>query len=411
MGEIITPLSTVEAARLLNLDPSTLRKHVLELGGFKQFGRWFFHPQKIAEWQRGCISEAAQGGSQVALQREIKGVMIRSRYVYLTKRAAEIAEAEAVADYQRTGRLPTDLPTETPTDSCPAVLDLLNERVTWVELHRSKAYAKDHKYCFRRVLKRTPEWADMPVTDITVEMVEAWAESWATDLLDRGCSRKQINSALTMLEATWNRPWGLKRKEREFPNNPFALVERYSIEKKAKYLPTDAQAAKVLMATPPKGRLALELMIGSGARPSEAVVLQWVDVQVGREPFSVVLYTLKKRGGSLTPRRIPITLELAGRLRSWRKQNPETHYVFQQTKAGKDEGPLPNTYSWARRIQEKACDAAGVTRFTLHSWRHLYASRLARAGKSLPTIQALLGHENATTTNKYLHEILGLPPG
>ncbi len=355
-------------------------------------------------------SRRLRGGVKWRFQRVVKGTELRSLYIYPTKRAAEIAEAEAVAEYLKTGRLPTD-PPGTPTDSCPTVLELLNERVTWVELHRSKAYARDHKYCFRRVLKRVPDWAKLAVTAVTVEMVEDWAEEWAADLLERGLSRKQVNSALTMLEATWNKPWGLKRKERDFPRNPFALVERYSLEKKAKFLPTDAQAAKVLMAAPPKGRLALEIMIGTGARPSEAVQLQWADIQAEQEPCSLVLYTRKKSGGSLTPRRVPISPDLAGRLRSWRKQNPETHYVFQRDSGDGEGQPLPNTYSWLRRIQERACDSSGISRFSLHSWRHLFASRLAREGKSLPTIQNLLGHESATTTDKYLHEILGLPSG
>ncbi|MBU1741625.1 MAG: site-specific integrase, partial [Proteobacteria bacterium] len=295
----------------------------------------------------------------------VKGTELRSLYIYPTKKAAEIAEAEAVAEYLRTGRLPTD-PPETHTDSCPTVLELLNERISWVELHRTRVYASDHKYCFRRVLERAPEWAKLSATAITVEMVEAWAEDWAADLLEQGKTRHQVNAALTLLEATWNKPWGAKRKEREFPRNPFALVERYSVEKKAKYLPTDAQVAKVLMAAPPKGRLLMELMLGTGARPSEAVELQWFDVQADQEPYSVVLYTRKKRGGTRTPRRVTITPELAAGLRSWRKGNPDSHYVFQQPlQSDGEQKPLSHTYSWARRVQEKACRAAGVSHFSL----------------------------------------------
>ncbi|MBU0514296.1 MAG: site-specific integrase, partial [Proteobacteria bacterium] len=325
-----------------------------------------------------------------------------------TKKAAEIAEAEAIAEYLRSGRLPID-PPEIPTDSCPTVLELLNDRVTWVELHRSLRYAQDHRWVFRQVLARVPEWAELPVTSITVNMVEAWAEEWAADLLDQGLTRNEINKALTLLQAAWNRPWGTKRQERDFPENPFARVERYSVERGAKFLPTDAQVAAMLVAAGPKHRDLFEVYAGTGARPREGLVVQWVDIQAEAEPYFLDLYTRKKRGGVRTPRRVPISPELAGRLRSRRRRHPNTHFVFEWIDA-----PVPPralSYDWAHDAQVKACAAAAVPYFTLHCWRHYYASKLYRDGVDRARIQALLGHENASTTDKYLHELIGLPAG
>jgi integrase len=246
----------------------------------------------------------------------------------------------------------------------------------------------------------------MLATDITVQMVEDWAQAWAADLMERGKSKHLVNHALRLLQATWNKPWGSARRPPELPLNPFAQVDRFSVEKVAKYLPTDSQVAAILMAAHPEERLILELMAGTGARPMEGVALSWEDVRAEAEPFSVLLWTRKKKGGHRTSRRVPMTLELATRFRSWRKRHPESVFVFQRTDG---EGPQHRTYWWLRQLQERLCLAAEVPYFPPHSWRHLYASRLARAGESLPNIQALLGHENATTTNRYLHEIVGLP--
>jgi integrase len=47
--------------------------------------------------------------------------------------------------------------------------------------------------------------------------------------------------------------------------------------------------------------------------------------------------------------------------------------------------------------------AAQLTGVRLHDLRHTYASILASAGQSLPIIGALLGHTQASTTQRYSH--------
>ncbi|MBU0513874.1 MAG: site-specific integrase [Proteobacteria bacterium] len=356
----------------------------------------------------GVYKKRLKAGDRWLYKKTVRGQKIESPAVYLSKRAAEEAEARAVAEYLATGQLPQHLMTPM-ASTVPSVKDLLVERTRWVEVHRSERYARDHIAVFRQVLKQVPEWAELPVTDITINMAEAWGEDWAAELLERGKTRNEVNKALRLLQAAWNRPWGTKRKGRDFPVNPFAHVERFSVEKRAKYLPTDEQEAKVKIASEPEFQLAVEVLVGTGARPGEAVELQWVDVRTNMQPYSVALYTRKKRGGSRTPRRVPISEDLAAQLRSWRKQHPETHFVFQQSDSGPDGQPRHRTYWWLRQAQRRACQRSGVISFSPHSWRHLYASRLYQAGVSRSEIQRLLGHENASTTDKYLHEILGLP--
>lgn len=51
------------------------------------------------------------------------------------------------------------------------------------------------------------------------------------------------------------------------------------------------------------------------------------------------------------------------------------------------------------------CRNVGVPRFTYHHLRHYTASALAEAGMPLTAIQAILGHEQATTTNIYLQDL------
>ena len=51
------------------------------------------------------------------------------------------------------------------------------------------------------------------------------------------------------------------------------------------------------------------------------------------------------------------------------------------------------------------CKKAGVKYFRYHPLRHLGASILDHANVNIGSIQRILGHENRTTTEIYLHSI------
>jgi integrase len=51
------------------------------------------------------------------------------------------------------------------------------------------------------------------------------------------------------------------------------------------------------------------------------------------------------------------------------------------------------------------CQKAGVPYFRFHALRHFGASTLDNANVNIGAIQRLLGHENRSTTEIYLHSI------
>jgi integrase len=58
-----------------------------------------------------------------------------------------------------------------------------------------------------------------------------------------------------------------------------------------------------------------------------------------------------------------------------------------------------------KKIMKTLCAKAGVSYFRYHALRHSGASVLDSKGVPTGTIQRLLGHENRTTTEIYLHSL------
>ena len=122
------------------------------------------------------------------------------------------------------------------------------------------------------------------------------------------------------------------------------------------------------------------------------------------------LSTRKRTGGNLEYDWLPMTIELRNTLLWWLENRPikECPYVFMSL----DKKPVALEYYGKRFINRahfmrRICNKAKVKPFGFHAIRHLTASQLYSEGHSVGTIQALLRHQNAGTTERYL-KTLGL---
>jgi integrase/recombinase XerD len=175
------------------------------------------------------------------------------------------------------------------------------------------------------------------------------------------------------------------------------VVPHVPYGKKPKTVPTVLsrdEVRRLLEAVPAgRSRLLLQLAYGCGLRVSEVVRLKVRDIDGSRGVLVV------RQGKGRKDRLVPLSPRLLEELRAyWRRARP-TDWLF----------PGPGARGHAsighlQRVCHRAVRAAGLTKSaSMHTLRHSYATHLLEAGTDLPTLQRLLGHNQLSTTLRYLH--------
>jgi len=277
-----------------------------------------------------------------------------------------------------------------PTDM--GFLELVNERLDYVKTHNSPRHYEEYCYVARRW---TARWGDRRCSQISRDMIEDFV------LARSKVSAHTANKEIRYLRATFN--FGVKRDL--IAANPTKGVDFLPVEKRVKHVPSPEEIGKVLSMADQDARDYLLTIMDTLARVGEVNRLVWEDVDFGGE--MVMLYTRKKRGGNLTPRSVPMTHRLYQVLsRRYERRDSSKPWVFWHRYWDKDsktwvEGPYGKRYKLLSRL----CRDAEVRPFGFHALRHAGASLLDSQNVPLGTIQRILGHENRTTTEIYLHSI------
>ena len=302
-----------------------------------------------------------------------------------TKRAAKKAEAEKRKEIEN----PHPVQEES-TDT--AFLDLVNLRLDHVKAYNSESHYTSYLYLGRRWVKR---WGKLLCNEISTPMVQK-------HLLERRkVSPYTANQDLKYLRATFN--FGIEQNL--LTTDPTKGIKFFPVEKKVKHVPTVAEIDKVIAAADPDTQDYLWTIRETMGRVSEINRLLWEDVNLsGRY---IVLYTRKKRGGHLTPRKIPMTGKLYDVLKKrYERRDPEKPWVFWHRYWSKKKGEFCiGPYRDRKKFMKTLCEKAGVRYFRFHPIRHAGASIMDGNNVPLGAIQRLLGHENRKTTEIYLHSI------
>ena len=367
-----------ETARFLRKSPSWVYKNWRLLGGRKLRGSLIFPSKENLHEYLFPKGPGLEGG--LPTQRQ-------ETYTNLVQNQSRGQEAEAK---KREELKNPSLVAETPTDM--AFLGLVNQRLDYVQAYKSEKYYSDYKGICKRLVK---EWQKLSCAKITKAMVQKY-------LLNRArISAFTANKELRYIRALFS--FGIKYDL--IQEDPTKGLEFMPVERKIRYVPSKEDVAKVLLAADPDTQDYLVAIKESMGRMSEINRLTWEDVDL--EGKYVVLYTRKKKGGHLTPRKVPMTSTLyTTLLRRYRNRDKDKPWVFWQRYWSRKEGKfVEGPYQDRKKIMGTLCRKVGVRYFRFHALRHFGASVLDRENVSISSIQRILGHENRTTTEIYLHSI------
>jgi integrase len=169
---------------------------------------------------------------------------------------------------------------------------------------------------------------------------------------------------------------------------------------------TRVELQRLLTEIPERWQLLFELLSKTGLRISEALGLEWQDVEFGSRPRLKVrrqyyrgdLRQLKTHAGQ---RVLPLSPGLARVL--WAGRPPSGKGPVFATRSG---GRLADRN--VRRVLDAAGDRAGLEWVHFHTFRHTCASMLFDAGKNIRQVCDFLGHADpAFTLRTYVHLIDG----
>jgi integrase len=179
------------------------------------------------------------------------------------------------------------------------------------------------------------------------------------------------------------------------PACPFVRVAKYKTVQREVYVPPESDFWKVYDVANEKHKLMLLTYLYTAARRDEVKRLTWDDIDL--TDGLIRLWTRKRKGG-WEYNWLPMAQTLRLRLAEWKLQHGQDPHVF-MNQAGTDR------IRSGRYFMPLLTKRADVRHFGVHAIRHLTAVTLYREGETLSTIQQILRHKNAATTEKYLRSL------
>ncbi len=211
------------------------------------------------------------------------------------------------------------------------------------------------------------------------------------DRLHRTVSKRtpyRANRAIALLSKMFNLAvrWEMRA------DNPCRGVERNQEHRRNRYLSMDElQRFTAALADHPSKTAAnaIRFLLLTGARRGEVLGATWDQFDLAAGAWVKPSAHTKQNREHRVPLSAPAIQLLAGM-----QAESSSPFLF----PGRREHLKDIKKSWAQ-----VCKAAKIKGFRLHDLRHTYASVLASSGLSLPVIGALLGHTQASTTQRYSH--------
>ncbi len=247
-------------------------------------------------------------------------------------------------------------------------------------------YKKSVFRSFYKFLKK-----DFQIDDITPQMIAKYLETRPSNN-NYNVHRKELSSLFTYAKDTLE----------VIDRNPVKKLDKLPHTVTRKRVPQESDIVKLLQAADPETdeKDLLIVLLHTLARIDEALRLTWDDINF--EKRVLTKWTRKTRDGSYKAIRISINDELCETLLKIWNNRKQDQWVFYNEKT-------EDRFYHRPKFMKGLCKRAGVVpHFGFHTLRHLMASILADdPNVSIKTIQKVLGHSEARTTEIYIHSIDG----
>ena len=247
-----------------------------------------------------------------------------------------------------------------------------------------------------------PEFADVPLREITPQRVAAWQAA----KVKGGAGRKAITRALRLLGGILG--YAVELEHLQVNAARAVRPVRSPSPKTGRALSArEVEALRAALAEP--WDVLVSMLAYSGMRPGEALALRWGDVG---ETSLRVERAMSLEDGSVqgtktdTARSVRLLAPLAADLAAWRLRcgrPPKTALVL----------PHPSGHVWTKtawgnwrsRDFAGARDAAEIGALRPYDLRHTFASLLLAEGRSVHYVAEQLGHSAVMTLRTYGHVI------
>lgn len=268
--------------------------------------------------------------------------------------------------------------------------DLCQRRLDYLKTASTKTYYRHNKDTLKRALAF---FGDTPASQITRSMVQDFLVERANDLQDNGHDLYGVNKDIRHLKACFN--YGADELEADI-RNPVRKIKFFAVEQAVKYIPPDADIAAVLLKATPFQQAYILTIKNTLARSIEINRLKVEDVDFHNG--QVRLWTKKSKSQNLTSRLVGMNKELKATLKGWfKKRDKRVPWVFYNS--------IGRELEYQRWLPD-LCKQAKVKHFGFHSLRHRGASLLLKEKRmDIHTLMEILGHNNLTTTQKYIQSL------
>jgi site-specific recombinase XerD len=236
--------------------------------------------------------------------------------------------------------------------------------------------------CYVRAVARFAQHFGRSPEHLDAEHVRAYQ----VHLLEQRTSWSRFNQAVCALRFLY-----------KFTLGQPDLVRMIPFGKKPRTLPAVLSPDEVRRlfdaASPPWLRLFLQITYACGLRAGEAVRLRVSDIDSSR----MVVHIRCAKGRK--DRLLPLSATLLNLLRDyWRQYRPH-NWLFPARHQDQH-----RHLGAVQRLFHQLVVACGITKkASMHTLRHSYATHLLEAGCDLASLQRLLGHNQLSTTLRYVH--------